>query len=269
MVVSEPPCAPVALHIEEHGDGPLLVLAHGFGGSARNFRLQARALADRYRTVAFDARGHARSAAPEAPAQYRRACFIEDFGRVIGQKGSEPVVAGGLSMGAGIALSFALQHPERVRGLVLAGFPRGRDDPQTRSWALSFARAIEERGVDAAGAEFVWGERSRFDVEGARWIRQGFLEHAPHALAAILRELLATQPSVSELVPDLERFDRPVLVVVGAADVLSREPSKALQQALPRSELVVIEGAGHVVNLAAPRPFSATLESFLGRLEAG
>jgi pimeloyl-ACP methyl ester carboxylesterase len=256
-------CDPVRLHVEEHGRGPLVVLAHGFGGSARNFRLQARAVADRYRTVAFDARGHARSAAPDAPEQYRRQCFVEDFARVIDESGAATAVLGGLSMGAGLALSFALTHPERVRGLVLAAFPRGRDEPEARAWALGFARAIEERGVDAAGAEFVWGPRSHFDVEGARWIRQGFLEHAPHALAAILRELLATQPSVAELRPDLERFDRPTLVVVGAADRLSRAPSEALARALPRGSLVVIEGAGHVVNLAAPGPFNAALEAFL------
>lgn len=259
-------CEPTALHVEASGHGPPLLLAHGFGGSARNFRLQARALADRYRTVAFDARGHARSAAPEAPEQYRRQCFVEDLGRVIDTTGSRPVVLGGLSMGASIALSFALSHPDRVRGLVLAGFPRGGDDPQSRAWALGFASAIEQRGVDAAGAEFVWGARSRFDVEGARWIRQGFLEHPPHALAATLRQLIATQPSVKSLEASLGRFDRPVLIVVGADDALSRAPSEALRRALPNSQLVVIEAAGHVVNLAAPGRFNAALEAFLGWL---
>ena len=52
------------LHVEAEGTGPVLVLGHGFGGSARNFRAQSRALVDVARVVRFDARGHARSAAP-------------------------------------------------------------------------------------------------------------------------------------------------------------------------------------------------------------
>src|SRR5438552_11535622 len=102
------------LHVEVEGSGPVVVLAHGFGGSARNFLPQARALRDRYRIVRFDARGHARRGAPAEAAAYTPEAFAADVERVLHQVGAQRAGVGGLSMGAGIALRFPLSHPERV-----------------------------------------------------------------------------------------------------------------------------------------------------------
>src|SRR5438045_9484216 len=99
------------LHVEVEGSGPVVVLAHGFGGSARNFGPQARALRDRYRVVRFDARGHARSDAPDDPRAYRPEAFVADVGRVLDVAGADVAGVGGLSLAAGIALRFAPAHP--------------------------------------------------------------------------------------------------------------------------------------------------------------
>src|SRR5690242_3405382 len=111
------------LHVEIDGHGPTIVLGHGFGGSARNFRSQVRGLAPEFRVVRFDARGHARSETPAEAAAYVADAFVNDVGRVLDAAGADDAVVGGVSMGAGVALRFALAHPERVRGLVLAAFP--------------------------------------------------------------------------------------------------------------------------------------------------
>src|SRR5690349_2560345 len=117
------------LHVESEGDGPALVLAHGFGGSARNFAGQARAFRDGHRVVRYDARGHARSDAPDDAAAYTPETFVGDFVRVLDGAGVTEAVVGGLSMGAGTALRFALERPERVHGLVLAAFPPAATTP--------------------------------------------------------------------------------------------------------------------------------------------
>src|SRR2546422_10643930 len=111
------------LHVEVEGSGPAVVLAHGFGGSARNFLSQARALRDHHRIVRFDARGHARSEAPAEASAYTPEAFGADLSRVLDQVGARAAVVGGLSMGAGASLRFALAHPERVYGLWLDAFP--------------------------------------------------------------------------------------------------------------------------------------------------
>lgn len=251
------------LHVEIQGEGPPVLLAHGFGGSARNFRPQARALGARHRVVLFDARGHARSAAPDDPLAYAPECFIADLGRILDGVGVSQSVIGGLSMGAAVALGFALAQPERVRGLVLAAFPPGARSPEHAAWAHDFAAAIEGEGLDAAGARFVWGARSGFDAQAARWIRLGFLEHSPHALAHMLRQLIATLPPPEALAPRLRALRIPTLVIVGSEDRLSRRSCETLAAELPQARLVVVEGASHVVNLAAPEVFNRELGDFL------
>ena len=250
------------LHVDVDGDGPVVVLMHGLGGSARNWGPQVRALRDRHRVVRFDARGHARSEAPADPEAYAPEEFVADVGRVLDQVGVTTATVGGLSMGAGVALRFALAHPERVSALVLAAFPGSRDGAGFASVALPFADAIERRGLEAAGAEYVWGDDSRLD-SAAKLIRQGFMEHPPHAVMWTLRRLVGAQPSIDELAPDLARLRVPALVIVGDGDRGSLEPSHGLAQALPGARLVVIPGAGHVVNLQAPKEFNAALLEFL------
>src|SRR5437016_846174 len=96
---------------------------HGFGGSARNFRAQARFFAEAHRVILFDARGHARSAAPPDPAEYEPKNFVDDAVAVLREARVSRAVVGGLSMGAGIALRVAVEHPEVVQALVLSSFP--------------------------------------------------------------------------------------------------------------------------------------------------
>jgi pimeloyl-ACP methyl ester carboxylesterase len=255
------------LHVDAEGAGPAIALLHGFGGSARNFGPQARALRGRWRVLRWDARGHARSEAPADPSAYAPEAFVEDVTRVLDAAGVRDAVVGGLSMGAGVALRFALAHPERTRALVLAAFPPGAERAGTfAAVAREFADALESEGVDAAGARFVWGAGSGLDPKAAALVRKGFLEHTAHGLAATLRGLLARQPSPRTLEPVLARLGVPTLVIVGADDELSLEPSRTVAAAIPGARLVIVPGAGHVVNLQAPAPFNAALTAFLDAL---
>lgn len=276
---------PPALYAEACGEGPLLCLAHGFGGSGRNWRPQARALADRVRTLVFDLRGHARSGAPVERAAYAPSCFLDDFECVLrwgaalaggpggtGGGSEDRAVVGGLSMGAALALRFALERPERVRGLVLAAFPPGaRSAPsppggRRASWAERFAEAIENEGLEAAGAVYAWGPEGGFDPRAAALVKAGFLEHPGYAIAHTLRELLAPQPPLEALRSALVACTHPALVIVGARDRLSLEPCRELAAMLPNAELLEVEGAGHVVNLEAREAVSGAIGAFLDGL---
>lgn len=257
----------IALHVDERGAGPAVLLHHGFAGSARNFGPQARALAPQHRVILYDARGHARSAAPREAAAYRMEAFVADLGRVLDGAGVERAVVGGLSLGAAVALRFAQERPGRARGLVLASFPPGRAPGEAVSGrALAFAEAIEKEGMEAAGARFVWGPESGLDPRGAALVRQGFLEHPPHALAHVLRELLAVLPPLGEQAATLASVAAPVLLVAGSDDAASVAAARSLAAARPDAEVDVIEGAGHVVNLARPDAFNARLLAFLASL---
>ncbi len=257
------------LHVEARGEGPPLLLLHGFAGSARNFRPQQRTLASRHRVIAYDARGHARSEAPDDPERYDARALVADALAVLEAEGAERAVVGGLSMGAAVALALARLHPERVQALVLASYPPGRRAERgTSRHAEAFAAALEAEGVEAAGERFVWGpgSGSTLDARGAALVRQGFLEHTAHGLAHTLRGFLAGLPSVEEIAPALAEVRVPALVVVGALDAESLEPCRSLAEALPDARLEVIPDAGHVVNLAQPAAFDAALLRFLESL---
>jgi pimeloyl-ACP methyl ester carboxylesterase len=253
--------------MESVGTGPDLVLAHGFAGSARNWRPQVRALRDRYRVTTWDARGHARSPAPPG-TEFSLEGLVRDMATVMDRAQiGEPAVIGGLSLGAATALELALLEPNRVRGLILASFPASRSWPGGfGSIADAFAGAIEREGVDAAGARFVWGPDSGLDEAGAALVRQGFVEHDGHSLAAMLRGVLAVLPAPARWAPRLGALGVPVLVIAGGNDAGSLESGRELVAALPDARLEVVEGAGHVVNLARPAEGSELIGSFLDGL---
>lgn len=262
----------VRLHVETYAPvardpaTATVVFCHGFGGSARNFRPQARGLRDEVRSVLYDARGHARSessASASGEGEYGLAALACDLGRVIDDCESTEVVLVGLSLGAATALAYAQRHPERVRGLLLASYPNA--GAVLSQWALGFASALEQSGIEASGERYVWGAASRFDGAAKALIRQGFLEHSATALAQILRHSLAPLPPVELLAPALASLQIPTSVVVGAEDAGSLEPSKLLSSLIPNAKLSVLDGAGHVVNLERVSEFNAELRSLVLR----
>ncbi len=244
---------------------PGIIFCHGFGGSARNFRLQARLLEARFRVTLFDLRGHARSPAPEGAESYRMEALLSDLDELV-QAQPTPMILAGLSLGAKLSLDYALLYPQRVRALVLASYPPSGELEKRRTWALGFADAIEQRGLDEAGTEYVWGERSRFDPKGAKLIRQGLLEHSPQALTHILRQVLAGSPSPAQLAPELRELRTPTCLIAGTDDPDSLDPCRQLAKLLPHAELHELEGAGHVVNLTRPSEFNQILLEFLTQL---
>ncbi|MBW2242653.1 MAG: alpha/beta fold hydrolase [Deltaproteobacteria bacterium] len=256
------------LHVEQHGTGPALVLAHGFAGSARNWRPQVRALRESHRVVVYDSRGHARSDAPEDPKVYSEAALVRDLGAIVGACGDAHPVVGGLSMGAAVALAWALAEPATPRGLILASLPAGPGSGRgVSAHSEAFAAALDLEGVDAAGARFAWGPGSGLDELGAALVRQGFLEHPPHGLAHILREFLGRRATPAELAPRLQALNVPTLVLAGELDKASLPASRELAGLLPRARLEVIPAAGHVVNLAQPAAVNSVIHAFLVALD--
>ncbi len=257
------------LHVEVRGEGRAVALAHGFGGSARNWRPQVRALSPRFRVLSYDARGHARSAKIASESEARLPAAVADLASLVADAGPGAVV-GGLSLGAAVALELALGAARPPAGLVLAAPPAGPASGRGISArALAFAEAIEREGLEGAGARFVWGAESGLDPAGAALVRAGFLEHDARSLALLLRELLARLPAPEQRTAELARLALPTLVVVGAQDAASRPSAEALAAAIPGARLRVIADAGHVVNLAQPARFNEVLLEFLDGLGSG
>ena len=107
------------LHYTVSGDGPVTLLIHGLGGFAESWRGTVAALEPYSRTIAVDLPGFGRSSKPRRP--YTLALFAQAVQGLLEELGVERVRLVGHSLGAGVALAFALQHRERVERLALIG----------------------------------------------------------------------------------------------------------------------------------------------------
>ncbi|MBO1334013.1 alpha/beta fold hydrolase [Streptomyces sp. VRA16 Mangrove soil] len=111
-------------HLVEQGEGPLVLLLHGFPESWYSWRRQLPALAEAgYRAVAVDVRGYGRSSKPEALDAYRMLELVEDNVAVVRALGEERAVVVGHDWGANIAATSALAHPEVFRAVGLLSVP--------------------------------------------------------------------------------------------------------------------------------------------------
>lgn len=236
----------------------VVILLHAFSLDHRMWTAQAAALGKSARVIAYDLRGHGRSAAAAAPYY-----ATEDLASLMDHLriGSAHLV--GLSNGARIAIDFAIVSPARVTSLVLAGPGVGGwagADPMT--WMQPVIAAA--RAGDLGLAAELWAGTPIMLIEGnpaaAARVR---------ALAIDNRDLwgVSRNPERQLDPPALGRLGSiraPTLVVSGAADLDDlRRLADTLAQRIAGARLVVVPGAGHLVNMARPEAFNGILRDFL------
>jgi pimeloyl-ACP methyl ester carboxylesterase len=238
----------VELAGDKSGEGIPVVLLHGLTATRRYVVMGSRALErSGHRVVAYDARGHGRS----APAPTRDAYTYEDLGRdliaVLDDQGIERAVMAGASMGAHTLLWLALNAPERVSGLVVitpAYDPDTNDDPDRLARWDALADGLEHGGVEGFIAAL-----GRPDVPES-WqetvitvTRQRLSQHEhPIAVADALRAVPRSRPFGG--IDELSAISVPVMVVASADEPDPGHPQavgEAYAEAIPGSRLVLDE----------------------------
>ncbi|MCL6644182.1 MAG: alpha/beta fold hydrolase [Dehalococcoidia bacterium] len=89
----------VRIFYEAAGEGPPVLLSHGYSATSRMWRGQVEALAPRYRIITWDMRGHGQSDSPDDPALYSEAATVGDMAAILDALGIDTAVIGGLSLG--------------------------------------------------------------------------------------------------------------------------------------------------------------------------
>ena len=257
----------VSLHAEATGEGPPVVFSCALNTTSENWRAQVETIAPRgYRVVLWDYRGHGRSDAPEDPDAYTMERVVSDLACVLDWAApGERAVLVGLSFGGLTSLHFALAHPERVLGLVLAGSGPGFKNPKAQAqWAETVghtARFIERKGAAVfaeRATEMTVGRSPELPV--ARRAQAAIAEQTPHGLAHFGREIAGLAPPV---IDRLGEIAVPVLIVRGEEDTAYERAAEVMASRLPRAETVTIPGAGHIVNIEAAEAFDTALLAFL------
>ncbi len=257
------------LFVEVFGEGPPLLMIHGWPLDHRIFDAQAEGLADALMLVRYDRRGFGRSDAPPDLVQE-----VDDIDILLDALAIESTHVLGMSQGGRIALRYAVTRPERVRSLVLQGAAvdgiSGGEDDAERIPLQEYA-ALAQRGD--------LGEVRQ------RWLRHPMMRLDPEftcesdRVRKIVdgydgRDLLAFDPdSYSypvDVLSSLARFDRPVLLITGADESTARKRhAAALMKRLPDCREIVLENGGHLCNLTAVAAYNAAVREFCQATEHG
>ncbi len=258
----------ISLYYEVTGQGPPLVLVHGFACGLRMWDPQVQALARSWQVVTYDVRGHGISEAPASPAAYSQAISVADLRALLDHLRLRRAAVGGLSMGGNIALNFALAHPNRVTALVVADTGAGSDE--AADWAATIhalAGALEHDGLEAfADAAMANPLFARYVAQGPaaeRFMRACLMTHRARGLAHTGREVFTKRPSIYSLASKLRVLSVPTLLIVGEHDAPCVEVHRFMAETIPGARHVVIPHVGHLTNLEAPHAFNRAVMRFL------
>jgi len=241
----------VKIHYEVHGDGPVLILTHGYSSTSQMWKGQVEALSRHHKLVLWDMRGHGQSDYPAEPAAYSEAATVGDIAALLDAVGARRAIVGGLSLGGYMSLAFYRAHPERVAALLIIDTGPGfKKDDAREAWnrrALDTANRFDREGLDALkSASRERSTVSHRDATGLARAARGMLTQRDARVIEVLGEIKV-----------------PSLVVVGADDTPFLAASDYMAAKIPGARKVVIPAAGHAVNIDQPQAFIDAVLPFL------
>jgi pimeloyl-ACP methyl ester carboxylesterase len=241
----------VKLYYEVHGNGPPLLLTHGYSSTSAMWDGQIEALSKHHTLILWDMRGHGRSDYPDDPSAYSEEWTVADIAALLDEVGAASAIVGGLSLGGYMSLAFYRAQPERVRALLIIDTGPGfKKDDARDAWN----KRAHETG-------------DRFEREGLSVLKSASRERADAShrnasgLARAARGMLTQRDA--RVIESLPGIKVPSLVVVGADDTPFLAASDYMAAKIPGAKKAVIPAAGHAVNIDQPQAFIEAVLPFL------
>lgn len=242
------------------GDGPPVVLSHGFLMDHEMFAPQVEALGDTYRVITWDERGFGATEYDGEPFTYWDSAA--DCLGLLDHLGIESAVLGGMSQGGFLSLRAALTAPERVRALVLLDSQAGVDDPETAAANDAMNHVWLTEGpsdeLTAIVAGIIIDDPDHSPAWIAKWkARDKNAFREPY-------QCLRTRDDITER---LDEITCPALVVHGTEDTaITMDRAELMAARLPGAGEVVKVAGAHAANLTNPVPVNAAINAFLAEL---
>jgi pimeloyl-ACP methyl ester carboxylesterase len=250
------------------GEGPGLVLVHGFGGAKEDFADQVDQLARDYTVVTFDHRGHGASDKPADLSAYSFGRLEADVLQVADAAGVDRFRLLGHSMGGMVSRGVALRNRDRVDALVMMDTSPGPIpgfDPALIEVAVTVAL---EQGKDALKA--LLDMAKTLDTPAHQQLlveRPGYVEFNDRKWDALSEIMWAALVRAIAYQPDdldaMRTLTCPVLVIVGEQDKPLLAPSRAMADAIPGASLAVVPDAGHSPQFENGDAWFSVLSEFL------
>ena len=252
------------LHFDVHdGDGPYLLLVHGFLSSRAQWIPNIEALYQVARPVVVELFGHGRSPSPDDGASYTPAAYVAEFERIRAALGVERWFICGQSLGAALTLRYALDHPRRVIAQV---FTNSTSALAEDGWTRAVRPAMEAHAqrIEKEGRAFI----EAHPLNAARSRRLPAQLRAAFAADCLLHDPRGIALTGLHTVPGSSVRRRiadnvvPSLLVVGEREERFVAHRRFAEDTMPDLRVVGLD-AGHAVNLEAADAFNAALRAFL------
>jgi pimeloyl-ACP methyl ester carboxylesterase len=257
----------------DRGAGIPVLLIHGFPLDHTMWDAQIEALSATMRVIAPDLRGFGRT--PLTPGDAEQGIAMESYADDLAElldaiAVNEPVVLAGFSMGGYVAWQFVRKYTARLRALIQCDTRASADSEEGRAGRLKMAEHVAEWGsgrvAEMMGPKLFAPQTFQEQPEVVATVRAVVERTSPAAISAAQRGM-AVRPDVSHLLPTI---NVPTLVLVGELDAISPPAEmKAIADAIPGAEYIVIPHAGHMTTMEEPEAVNESLLAFIAHLAPG
>lgn len=250
-----------SIYYEDTGRTAAAVLAfsHGILMDREMFAPQVEAFRSRYRCVAWDERGHGRTAGERLePFSYYDSA--DDLAALLRHLAIDKAVLVGMSQGGFLSLRCALTHPDLVRALVLIDTQAGTDTPEANKAILEKVCRWQNGGLSPDIAD----ETERL-VLGVGWPGAASWRSKWAGMSSTnLAQCFQTLVNRDDILDRMSTITVPALVIHGSADqAITLDKAELLASEMPNAKLVVIEDAAHAPNLTHANAVNAAIRTFL------
>lgn len=229
----------IDLAYARHGQGAPLLLLHGFPLDHTSWKQVAPLLENNFDMILPDLRGFGESTMSNNP--YRISDMADDLAGLLDHLGIKKTAMAGHSMGGYVSLAFAKKYPQRVSGLALVSSQAAADAPERRDGRYKTAQDVAEKGVSVMVEAMTPKLSAHANVQAS--VREMMKRQKPSAMIGALKAMAERE----NLLPLLSSFGFPLLLIHGDQDeLIPLARSQEMKAALPASQIVVMQGAGHM-----------------------
>lgn len=253
-----------SLSYTDRGRGGTLVLLHGFPVDSRMWEAQIAELSDPYRVIAPDLRGFGQSHAEDPFTMESQA---DDVHALLEQIGALPCVLAGLSMGGYIALAYVRKYWGDLRGLVLVDTKAEADTAEQREGRQKMIELVRAHGSTAVADQMLPKMLAEDTPRRRPAVAQALGAMMEACPPMTIENALAAMRDRPDQTPNLPLITVPTLIIVGDADAITPVAvAQSMRRRIPRAQLAVIKGAGHMSPMEQPAQVNQALARFLDRL---
>ncbi len=249
-----------------------LFFLHGFTGSAMDWKKTVELVDTSFNKFAVDLIGHGKSDSSTELDKYSPSSMNAQLLDIINHFTKEKVILVGYSMGGRAALSFATNHPDKIKGMILESTSAGIEDPSEREERMKSDEELADFIETSSIAEFIdhwmnleiFGTQKRFSNDLLQKLRIEKLQNTSLGLANSLRGFgTGRMPYLGD---KLSSLDFPVLLITGELDLKFTQINKELVKKFPSANHQAIKNAGHNTHLEEPVRFISLVNMYLQAL---